>query len=334
MRSNEYHDLCSVIFRIESRISFRKVALRVFEHQFTNNSVYRSFCELNGRTPDRVSEVDEIPFLPVELFKNHEIVCSNAIGAEALTFISSGTTGSVPSRHKILDPDLYVKSFLKGFEHFYGDVKQYNIFALLPSYLERAGSSLVYMVEKLHRDSGSEVGGFYLDHLDKLERDLKNVKAAPRKTMLIGVSFALLDFASVISEKFPNLIVVETGGMKGRRQEMIRAELHSSLKDGFGAENINSEYGMTELCSQAWSISDGRFYTPPWMKTLIRDIYDPFHYVENGKTGAINIVDLANLNSCSFIATSDLGRVNNDGSFEVLGRSDGSEMRGCNLMVF
>ena len=251
----------------------------------------------------------------------------------AVIFESSGTTGVIPSRHYLADTGLYERSFLLAFQKFYGRHQEYAILALLPSYLERGNSSLVYMADKLIHLSGKKESGFFLNEFDKLARVLTDLKAKKQKTILLGVTYALLDFAETHAFQFPELIVMETGGMKGRREELTRVEVHQKLQQAFGIQQVHSEYGMTELLSQGYSKGRGVFFTPPWMKMLLRDIYDPSALVDNGTAGGVNIIDLANLYSCSFIATADLARMNDDGSFEILGRIDSAEIRGCNLMV-
>lgn len=248
-------------------------------------------------------------------------------------FTSSGTTGMETSKHFVRALDLYTKSFRKGFEHFFGPVTNICVLALLPAYLERTGSSLVYMANDFISQSRHPLSGFYLDNLSNLSENLKKLEKQNRPTVLLGVSFALLDLIEQFPQKLHNTIVMETGGMKGRRKELTRDELHSILKSGFGLDKIHSEYGMTELLSQAYSKGDGLFNCPPWMQVLIREQADPMSYAPAGKTGGINIIDLANIDSCSFIATSDLGRLHTNGNFEVLGRFDSSDVRGCNLMV-
>ena len=283
------------------------------------------------RHPGEVNRLEDIPFLPIQFFKSHEVVSSRENVIK--TFTSSGTTGSFPSKHLVTDVSIYEKSFNLGFEKFYGPLENYVILALLPSYLEREGSSLIYMVNSLIEQSKHPESGFYLNDLDKLKNQLKNLDDSGKKVLLIGVSFALLDLVEAYSFQLKNTIVMETGGMKGRRKELIREELHQKLKTGFGVDAIHSEYGMTELLSQAYSKGDGIFFTPKWMRLFTRDTEDALLLQEPGKTGGINIIDLANINSCSFIATQDLGRVNADGSFEIIGRFDNSDIRGCNLMV-
>lgn len=316
---------------ITSEIDFETKSLEVFYHQYHNNTIYHQFCEHLNRNPKHVNSINEIPFLPISFFKSHKIV-SRATTVQSI-FTSSGTTSNQTSSHFVTDLDWYYRSFTKGFELFYGPVSDYAILALLPSYLERQGSSLILMVEELIKASNNSHSGFYLNNLDELISQLDILERQNQKTLLIGVSFALLDLIEKKKFKLNNTIVMETGGMKGRRKEMIREELHSILKEGFGVNQIHSEYGMTELLSQAYSKSNGIFQTPPWMKILIRDTEDALSLVKNGKTGGINVIDLANYNSCSFIATQDLGKQINANEFEILGRFDHSDIRGCNLMV-
>ena len=321
----------SKIFEISTQQEFESIALDVFRFQIEKNPVYRDFCEYLGRTKNKVSSIKEIPFLPIRFFKSKKVVSSKNI--EQSIFSSSGTTGQFTSKHYVTDIALYEKSYLKGFECFYGDVSDYCVLALLPSYLERSGSSLIYMVDDLIKKSNHRDSGFYLDEIDVLIEKLIRLDSQGKKVLLIGVSFALLDLVEKHQLNLKNAIVMETGGMKGRRKELIREELHEILKKGFGTKTIHSEYGMTELLSQAYSQGNGIFKTPPWMKILIRDTEDPLTLQEIGKTGGVNVIDLANINSCSFIATQDLGKKYNDESFEILGRFDNSDIRGCNLMV-
>jgi len=318
------------IFNIQSVNNLEEVALEVFAYQYQNNTVYQEFCNHLSRNPSEVTSVSDIPFLPIEFFKSHKIV-STSVPAEII-FSSSGTTGSVTSKHYVSDLQLYVESFRQGFAHFYGDIKDYTVLALLPSYLERTGSSLIYMANDMIEQSGGKESGFYLDNIDQLASRLKALDNSGRKTLLIGVSFALLDLIEKHKFQLKNTIVMETGGMKGRRKELIRNELHQLLCHGFGVDSIHSEYGMTELLSQAYSKGEDIFGCPPWMKILIRDPEDPLSLLPAGKSGGLNVIDLANLNSCSFIATQDLGKLHSDG-FEVIGRFDHSDIRGCNLMV-
>lgn len=319
------------IFSIKTQSDFNTVALEVFKFQFENNAVYRSFCDLLYIHPSDVKRVEDIPFLPISFFKTHSILSTTDKIQE--TFTSSGTTGSVTSKHQVTNVSIYEESFLKGFKHFYGNIEEYTILALLPNYLEREGSSLIYMVNDLITKSKKPESGFYLNNLNDLTTKLERLDAQGEKVLLIGVSFALLDLVEKHSFQLNNTIIMETGGMKGRRKELIREELHAILKQGFGVQNIHSEYGMTELLSQAYSTGNGVFKCPNWMQVLTRDIEDALTIQSPGKTGGLNVIDLANINSCSFIATQDLGKVSQDGSFQILGRFDHSDIRGCNLMV-
>ncbi|WP_299383796.1 acyl transferase [uncultured Lacinutrix sp.] len=319
------------IFNIKTEAEFNTMALQVFKFQFDNNPVYRSFCDLLYKNPSDIKTVEAIPFLPIQFFKSHHVLSSRDNIVK--TFSSSGTTGSVTSKHYITDVKVYEDSFNYGFNAFYGDIKDYVVLALLPSYLEREGSSLIYMVDSLIKDSNHPESGFYLDNLSALSETLKRLDSEGKKVLLIGVSFALLDLVEAYTFNLNNTIIMETGGMKGRRKELIREELHRVLKTGFGVNAIHSEYGMTELLSQGYSKGNGVFNCPNWMRIITRDTEDALTTQDRGKTGGINVVDLANINSCSFIATQDLGRVNNDNSFEVIGRFDTSDIRGCNLMV-
>ncbi|MGC6431820.1 MAG: acyl transferase [Jejuia sp.] len=321
----------NAIFNINSSSAFEAAAISIFNFQFENNKVYRSFCDLLYKHPSDVKSIKDIPFLPIEFFKSHTIICRDQ-KAETI-FTSSGTTGAITSKHHVSNLRLYETSFQKGFSKFYGNIEDYTVLALLPSYLERQGSSLIYMVNHLIKASKSEDSGFYLNNLSQLKNTLIRLNSEEEKVLLIGVSFALLDIVEQYDFKLENTTIMETGGMKGRRKELIRNELHNALKNGFGVDTIHSEYGMTELLSQAYSKGNGFFKCPPWMRVLTRDTEDPLTLQNPGKTGGLNIIDLANINSCAFIATQDLGRVYNDGSFEVIGRFDNSDIRGCNLMV-
>lgn len=324
-------DIESLIFEINSEDSFNELAIKIFHFQYKNNIVYREFVKNLGLDISRINNVDEIPFLPIEFFKSHKVISFEK--PAAITFSSSGTSGMETSKHLIADLCLYEKSFLNSFSLFYGNPEDFVFLALLPSYLERGGSSLVFMAEKLIQKSRHSESGFYLDEYEKLKSTLLNLKQQNKKTILLGVTYALLDLAEGFAINYPDLIVMETGGMKGRRKEMVREELHSVLTKGFGVNSIHSEYGMTELLSQAYSKGGGVFHCPPWMKIQIRDINDPFSFIKNGKTGGINVIDLANLYSCSFIETKDLGKAYADSSFEILGRFDNSDVRGCNLLI-
>ncbi len=319
------------IFTISNQKQFEKVALKVFRFQYENNEVYRAFCELLNIEKGSVKSLHQIPFLPIQFFKSHEVISS----ADAIqqTFTSSGTTGMITSKHLVTDLSIYEESYRNAFSEFYGNIEDYAVLALLPSYLEREGSSLIYMVNDLIEQSNNPNSGFYLHNYDELTAKLTELDASGQNVLLIGVTYALLDLIELQKFKLKNTIVMETGGMKGQRKEMIREELHEILCNGFGVNSIHSEYGMTELLSQAYSLGNGIFECPNWMSVLIRDTEDALTYVDYGKTGGINVIDLANINSCSFIATQDLGKKYPNNSFEVLGRFDNSDIRGCNLMV-
>lgn len=321
----------SDIFSISNNKQFEKIALKVFRFQYDNNSVYREFCQFLNVEKQQVKSLQQIPFLPIQFFKSHEVLSSTEKIQE--TFTSSGTTGMSTSRHFVTDITLYEESYRKGFAQFYGNIENYAVLALLPSYLERGGSSLIYMVDDLIKLSNHPESGFYLNNYDDLIQKLLQLDEAGENIILIGVTYALLDLIEKQQFHLKNTIIMETGGMKGKRKEMIREELHDLLCKGFGVNAIHSEYGMTELLSQAYSLGNGIFECPNWMQVLIRDTEDALSYVENGKTGGINVIDLANINSCSFIATQDLGKKQPNNSFEVLGRFDNSDIRGCNLMV-
>ncbi len=319
------------IFNIQNESEFQSLALETFRYQSQHVPTYKSFISHLKLDPDKITDYRKIPFLPVELFKSHEII---AVDKKAeIVFESSSTTGIKPSRHFVAHKSLYEKSFLSGFEIFYGDPAKLCIVALLPSYLERSGSSLIYMAEKLISLSSHPESGFYLNEYEKLITILRKLKNIGQPTLLLGVSFALLELAEKFEEDLEGIIIMETGGMKGRRKEMVREDLHALLKRKLNLNQVHSEYGMTELLSQAYSNVGGLFHTPPWMRILIRDTYDPLQMLETGKTGNINVIDLANTYSCSFIATSDLGRKKESEGFEVLGRVDNSDIRGCNLMI-
>jgi hypothetical protein len=319
------------IFSIQDSRQFESLALEIFKSQAKSCDVYRDFVKNLGITAADVKSIDSIPFLPIEFFKSHEVISGEGKADEIFT--SSGTTGMAQSKHIVLDAGLYVQGFRTAFEIFYGDIKKYALLALLPSYLERDGSSLIYMADDLIRGTGNDQSGYFLYDHKMLNDTLLSLKQSHTPTILIGVTYALLDFAESHSMEFPELIVMETGGMKGKRREMVRKELHETLCAGFGVPVIHSEYGMTELLSQAYSKGAGIFHCPPWMQVRIRDTNDPLEILSNDQTGGINVVDLANINSCSFIATQDLGKTFSDGTFEVLGRFDNSDIRGCNLLV-
>ncbi len=321
----------SRIFDISTEKEFHNLALDIFGYQYDKTKVYREFCDHLRISPGSVNSIDQIPFLPIEFFKSRKVLAESMDAT--LHFKSSGTTGAVTSSHYVADPGLYRQSFNLGFRKFYGPADQYCILALLPSYLERQDSSLVYMVQDLIEQSPFEESGFYLSELDLLAGHLEELNGSGTKVILFGVTFALLDLATEFKFPLRNTTVIETGGMKGRRKEMVREEIHGILKESWGLKNIHSEYGMTELLSQAYSKGEGNFYTPEWMRISIRDPEDPLRQIGEGVTGGINVIDLANIHSCSFIATQDLGKLHKDGGFEVLGRFDHSDIRGCNLMV-
>jgi phenylacetate-coenzyme A ligase PaaK-like adenylate-forming protein len=313
---------------------FEPLALEIFRYQYGNNPVYREYVNALPVKVSAILSIEEIPFLPIRFFKSHA-VCTTVI-EPAVVFESSGTTGSINSRHFVKDIELYKESFTKGFQSFYGEIKDWCILGLLPSYLERENSSLVFMVNELMRLTAHPSSGFYLHEYDKLISVITSLEKAKQKTLLFGVTFALLDLAEKFNRQLEHTIIIETGGMKGRREEMIREELHGILHKSFGVPVIHSEYGMTELLSQAYSKGNGIFRCPPWMKILIREEEDPLSVSgarESGINGVINVIDLANIYSCSFIATDDAGRLYKDGSFEVLGRMDNSDLRGCSLLV-
>lgn len=320
------------IFSVADNKSFEKLALEIFRFQAQECPVYRQYINLLGINPQKVDGILKIPFLPVSFFRDHPVITGS--GEPEKIFLSSGTAGMQQSRHAVKSLALYDESLTRAFRRFYGNPSQYAIMGLLPSYLERGGSSLVYMVKKLIDLSGNTGGGFFLDDPDALLRAIGKARQAKLKVLLFGVTFALLDMAEKHPCDLGDVIIMETGGMKGRRQEMIREELHGILKEAFYVSAVHSEYGMTELLSQAYSAADGLFTTPPWMKVLIRDSHDPSsHTTEAGASGGISIIDLANIWSCSFIATSDIGRMSKGDTFEVLGRFDNSDIRGCSLMV-
>jgi len=322
----------SHIFTINSLGEFEKQTLKIFRYQAVYNEVYKEYLSHLKINPDSVTTINNIPFLPVSFFKTR--IVSAIPDKSELIFTSSGTSGQDSSKHYVHSAELYRQSFLNGFQKVYGNIQDYCILALLPSYLERSDSSLVYMVKELIKQSGCSDSGFFLKNDGALMSVIEKLNGTSQKVILLGVSFALLDLA----EKHPlklsdNFILMETGGMKGRKKEITREELYNVLCEKFGVKEIHSEYGMTELLSQAYSKGNGIYHCPPWMKIIIRDIYDPFDFVENEKAGGINVIDLANCYSCSFIETQDIGKLHSDDSFEVLGRIEGSQLRGCNLLV-
>ena len=319
------------IFNISTQKQFEKIAIKIFRFQYGNNQVYQDFCNHLKVDSRKVKSLQQIPFLPIVFFKSHEVL-SNSNPVQTI-FTSSGTTGQITSKHLVTDLSNYEESYRNAFSQFYGDIENYVILALLPSYLEREGSSLIYMVDDLIKKTNNPDSGFYLHNYDELVQKLLSLEKNGQNIILIGVTYALLDLIENQKFNLKNTIIMETGGMKGKRKEIIREELHQILCEGFGVNVIHSEYGMTELLSQAYSLGNGVFECPNWMQILVRDTEDALTYIETGKTGGINVIDLANINSCSFIATQDLGKLNLNNTFEVLGRFDNSDIRGCNLMV-
>ncbi|RZL48912.1 MAG: acyl transferase [Pedobacter sp.] len=319
-------------FSIQTETEFNKAALEIFSFQAANCSIYREYISHLNIDIKGISNYRDIPFLPISFFKSHAVISSDQ--PVEITFSSSGTTGQVTSKHLVQNLSIYEDSYNKAFELFYGKADDYCILALLPSYLERDGSSLIYMVDDLLKQSTHPKSGYFLHNHEELHQTLEKLKLAKQKTLLIGVTYALLDFTEHYQIDFPELIVMETGGMKGKRKEMVRAELHQLLCQSFGVKHIHSEYGMTELLSQGYSKGDGIFECPPWMKILLRDTSDPLTILSAGHTtGGINVIDLANINSCSFIATQDLGKLHGENRFEIMGRFDNADIRGCNLLV-
>jgi hypothetical protein len=322
-----------IIFNISNEEEFNTLALEIFRSQYNCNVVYKHYCDMVCKDIKQITTYRQIPFLPIEFFKTQKIISGN--DPVSIVFGSSGTTGQQRSFHYITDPDLYEKSAITSFERQYGSISDYTILALLPSYLERQDSSLVWMCNLfITKSNYKQDSGFYLNNYAELLLKLKKlVNEKDRKVLLLGVSYALLDIAEMIDFTVSNVIVMETGGMKGMRKEMLREELHEILCNKMGITSVHSEYGMTELLSQAYSQGKGIFKAPPWMKVLTRELNDPLSLAAFGKTGGINIIDLANVNSCSFIATQDVGKCHEDGTFEISGRSDNSDIRGCNLLA-
>lgn len=319
------------LFDIKANADFERLAIELFNYQYDNCKTYHSYCSILQIDPKKIDRIEKIPFLPIDFFRTQRISC---LGKKSeLIFRSSGTTGNQTSFHEVPFPELYENSFIKCFQYFYGNIEDYCILALLPSYLEREGSSLVYMAEHLIRYSKHPDSGFYLHNFSELNEKLKKLKSEKQKTILLGVTYALLDLATDFPIDFPDLIVMETGGMKGKRKEMIREDVHKILKNTFHCLSIHSEYGMTELLSQAYSKGEGIYETPAWMKILIRDPNDPFSLLTDNHSGGVNVIDLANIYSCAFIAVQDIGKKLPDGRFEILGRFDQSLVRGCNLLV-
>jgi hypothetical protein len=336
------------IFNIKSRAEFASVSLEIFRNQAVYCEPYKRYLSFLGADTSKIRKIEDIPFFPIQFFKSEEVISEKIANSHNNTiqgdispqkiipqkiFTSSATTGMTPSRHLVTDLSIYERSFSQGFQLQYGNPQEYAILALLPSYLEREGSSLVYMVEGLMKQSANPSNGFYLYNHKELSEMLSKLKESSQKTILIGVSFALIDFVTHFNVDFPNLVVIETGGMKGKSEELTREELHKKLQEGFGVDHIHSEYGMAELLSQSWSKGKGLFSAPPWMDIIIRDLNNPFRILPTGKKGGINIIDLANINSCSFIETQDLGIKETEDVFKILGRIHNSELRGCNLLL-
>ena len=314
------------IFNIENEEQFESCALDLFRYQAERCQPYRDYLEYMGIEVSDIERVEDIPFLPIELFKSHDVYCGEQ--KPEIVFTSSNTGSTIPSRHMMESLAVYREAFTRAFREVYGEVEKWSIYGLLPNYLEREGSSLVYMVDTLIKECGS--GGFYLNNYEQLIRDIER---DPKPKILLGVSYALWDVAEQYAPKLKNTIIMETGGMKGRRKELSKSELHKILCDGFGVESIHSEYGMAELTSQAYSKGGGLFYTPRWMRVMVRDVNDPFDHAPVGMRGGIDIIDLANLSSCAFIQTQDIGRLAKDGGFIIEGRIAGSDIRGCNLLI-
>ncbi len=331
IKNSNQIQIIDTIFGINTPEQFRDAALAIFNYQVAENEVYRDFVSGMKIKPSGIAELEDIPFLPIEFFKTHKVITNAVDKKRKVQFFTS--SGVIQSRHYVKHLAIYERSYKQGFEYFYGNIKDYCILALLPSYMERGGSSLVYMVNDLIRYTEHPSSGFYLHNYDELIFKLKELEQQKQKTILLGVTYALLNLIEEKKIQLNHTIIMETGGMKGKRKEMVREELHSVLCKGFGVNVIHSEYGMTELLSQAYSKGNGMFYCPPWMKLLIRDTNDPLSILKENKTGGINIIDLANINSCSFIATQDLGKTYSDTSFEILGRFDNSDLRGCNLLL-
>ena len=321
----------SNIFQSHSQENFERLCLEIFNYQYKNIDAYGMFVDALHIQTTNVQCIEDIPFMPIEFFKNHQILKANT--SYDAVFKSSGTTGMERSRHYVQSLQVYQESFTKAFQHFYGSIENYTVLALLPSYMENGDSSLVFMADQLIKDSKNKDSGFYLNDYRKIVQKLHELGKQNKKVILLGVSYALLDLVEMEHFHMPQMIVMETGGMKGRRKEMLREELHEILKAGFGVKHIHSEYGMTELLSQAYSQGNGVFSCPPWMRVLIRDVNDPLSYMSKGKSGAINIIDLANVFSVSFLATKDLGKIINRNQFSILGRFDNSDIRGCNLLI-
>ena len=321
--------LINKIFGCNDKAIFESLALELFHYQMENNPIYAPYAALilKGKIP---ANIYEIPFLPIEFFKQEQIICQGK-GVEEV-FLSSGTTGE-QSKHLVADLSIYKKSYLRAFQQFYGDINDYCILALLPSYQEKEGSSLIYMVDDLIKKSGHPKSGFYLNDLTKLSSTIKELENKGQKTILFGVTYALLDLATQHPQHLKHTLIMETGGMKGKRKELLKEEIHQLLEEAFLTKNIHSEYGMTELLSQSYSKGKNIFKSPPWMKILVRDVNDPLSIMGDNKKGGINVIDLANIHSCPFVATQDLGCTFEDGTFSVLGRFSNADVRGCNLLI-
>ena len=331
----KYQELKNRILNI-SYDDFEAVAVELFQFQYEYNITYKDYCNALKIDKHAITSSFQIPFLPIQFFKSK--IITTGTFEEAAVFESSGTTGSISSKHFVKDLSIYESSFLQSFTEFYGNISEYCIIGLLPSYLERKGSSLVYMVDKMITQSGHANSGFYLYDFEALKNILDLNEVRQQKTLLIGVSYALLDFSEKFQMQLNHTIVMETGGMKGRREELSKQELHKQLKQNFGINEIHSEYGMTELLSQAYSKGNGVFNSPPWMKIMVRELDNPLETMNDfneisSHFGGINVIDLANINSCSFIATEDAGIVYADGSFEITGRIENTDIRGCGLMI-
>lgn len=324
------HSLESEIFKIKTEDEFNDSALRIFNFQYMNNLVYKTWCDLLKTDINAIDSYYKIPFLPIEFFKTQKVI-SSPVTEETKEFTSSSTTSQIPSTHFVNEINVYEKSFLATFHLFYGNPNQYCFLALLPNYLQRKGSSLVYMCNELIKQSQHPFSGFFLNTIDDLIQKINQLKNTNQKVILIGVSYALIDLCEKISLT-ENFTVIETGGMKGTRKELLKPELHTLLKKGFKINSIHSEYGMTELLSQAYSLGNEKFNTPPWLKFLIREVDNPLQLIKRNKTGGINIIDLANIYSCSFIATKDLGNIDENNQLQLMGRYDNSDVRGCNLL--
>ena len=319
------------VFEVDGDTAFNAQALELFHLHAAHNPVYRGFLNGLGVTADAVDSLERIPFLPISAFKNHRVLLE---GLDPTShFTSSGTTGATTSVHHVPWPSVYERSFMRSFTRAYGNPATWRIVALLPAYLEREGSSLVYMAQRLIEATEDPLSGTYLYKYEEVSALLRRSEAEGKPTLLLGVTFALLDLAEYFPQPLPHTVLMETGGMKGRRPEIVRDELHRILKEAFRVPAIHSEYGMTELLSQAWSKGEGRYTAPPWMRVMVRDPNDPLGYLPHGRTGGLNVIDLANVASCPFIATQDLGRIHHDCTFDVLGRFDHSDLRGCNLLM-